>query len=262
MKQVDYDKKIKHCEKLGAKKMQNFVFKIEKVKWKVVKTIIPNYIKLGDRLLERKRDKIIKKTKDKDLIDNIRRETAKQKMILRREYNRDENFNYHITKRPTEFLEQLEMNKNIHKRGLRTDAVTIAAGSAITALSYTSMLPDIAAKVAIPIVACSGVCAFVNFQCINIQNYNIYRVKKIKKKLKEKEQKQASEQIEKYGKAYELIGNLIEEKKDIIDYASIVNNINDKEQLAQLQQLINNEIKERKIESHKGNEGVKKNGRN
>ena len=39
MEAVDYKKKIELCEKLGANKFQKVVFKVEELKYKVIKTI-------------------------------------------------------------------------------------------------------------------------------------------------------------------------------------------------------------------------------
>ena len=85
MEIVDYNKKIRTCEKLGAKKFQKFVIKVEDVKWKVVKKIIPNYISFGDKLIERSRDKKIKKKKTQEERDAFKRNATLQKMALRKE---------------------------------------------------------------------------------------------------------------------------------------------------------------------------------
>ena len=39
-----YKKKAALCEKLGAKKFQKVVFQVEKMKYKILKKICPNYI--------------------------------------------------------------------------------------------------------------------------------------------------------------------------------------------------------------------------
>lgn len=237
METIDYNKKIRTCEKLGAKKFQKFVIKVEDVKWKVVKKIIPNYISFGDKLIERSRDKKIKKAKTKEDIDAFKRNATLQKMALRKEYNQKENLNYHINKsRPTEFLNELNWNKNIHKKNLIWNSILLPTG---IGLSISGFWP------AIPFTVYQVASTFINFQCVNVQNYNIYRIKRIEDKLKKKEAKDEQERIEKYKEGYQVIGEKIEEKKDIVNIDEIVNSITSIEQLKQIKELLQKEQEKR-----------------
>lgn len=233
MEEIDYKKKIRTCEKLGAKKFQKVVFKVENIKWKVVKKIIPNYIGFGDKIIERNRNKRIKRAKSEEEIATIKRMAALQKMALRKEYNNRENLNYHINKeRPTQFLNELNWNKNVHKRNLVWNSVLLPTS---IGLSIAGFWP------AIPFAVYETVSTFINFQCVNVQNYNIYRIKRIEDKLKKKEQKDEQEKIEKYKEGYQVIGDKIEEKKDIVNIDEIVNSITSIEQLKQIRELLTQE---------------------
>lgn len=238
MKEIDYTKKIKKCEILGAKKFQKCVYKIEELKWKAIKKLFPNYIKFCDKRIEKIKNKRIKKAKNQDEIDAIKRNAVLQKMILRKEYNKRENMNYHINKnRPSEFLRELNWNKEIHKRNLIWNSVLLPASIVASIAGFW---------IAIPFSVYEVVSTFINFQCVNIQNYNIYRIKRIENKLKEKEIKQEQKQIEDYKEVYELIGKKIEEKKELVDINEIVNNISSIEQLKKMRELIINEQNKRK----------------
>lgn len=233
MESIDYKKKIQLCEKLGAKKFQKIVFGVEQIKWKVVKKIFPNYIKLGDKMIEKNKNRQIKKAKNEIEVSRVRMNAALQKMAVRKEYNRKENQNYHInTNKPSEFIRELNWNKNIHVRNLKWNCVLLPASIAASCMGI---------GIAIPIAVYEALSMFINFECINIQNYNIYRLKRIENRLKEKEKKTEEKKIEEFKDAYEVIGKKIEEKKDIVSVDEIVNSINSKEQLIQLKELIRRE---------------------
>lgn len=237
MNDIDYNKKIKRCEILCAKKFQKFVFKIERLKWKIVRKLIPNYLKIVDKFIEKNCEKKIRKAKKSEEIDAIKRNGVMQKMALRKEYNKKENLNYHINKnRPSQFIQELNWNKSIHQRNLKWNGILLPASIIASSLGFWQ---------AIPFSIYQAISTFINFQCINVQNYNIFRIKKIENRLKVKEQKIEQNQIEKYKDGYELIGNKIEEKKDIVNINEIVENISSIKQLKQIKELLIEEQKKR-----------------
>ena len=142
MAQINYNEKIKICEKLGAKKFQKFVFQIENVKWKVVKKVFPNYIKIGDKIIEHNKKKQLHKAKNETESDNIKRNATMQKMLLRKEFNKSENMNYHInTNEPSKFIRELNWNKSIHQRGLAFNAVLFPLGIVGIITSFPLAIP-------------------------------------------------------------------------------------------------------------------------
>ncbi len=237
-----YDKKIELSKKLGALKFQKFVFSVEKVKWKIVKAIIPNYIKIADKIIDSNKNKQIKKLKDKNEIDLIQRNATMQKMLLRKEYNKNENINYHINiDQPTQFINELNWNKAIHQRNLIYNLILLPIGIVGMIKSF---------PLATVFTFYEALSTFTNFECINIQNYNINRIKRLEEKLRLKEQKKENQQMEKYKDAYLLINKKIEEKKDIVNIDEIISNINSKEELEQLKALIKIEKDKRNIKTN------------
>ncbi len=240
---TDYDKKILICEKLGAKKFQKFVLNFDYIKWKIIKRLLPNYVKIADGFIDKQKNKYIKKAKNQNEIDMILKKCTYQKMLLRKEYNKGENINYHIASKPSEFMIYLNWNKSVHKRGLVLDAIAIPTFIALGIIGFPA---------GIPLALLTGIDSLKNFQCVNIQNYNIYRLKRIENKLKKKEATKEKIEMEKYYDAYEVIYNTLDEKKDIVSIDEILNNVNSKEQLIQLKKLIENEKKQRENKNYQG----------
>ncbi|MBR6948594.1 MAG: hypothetical protein IKH54_00235 [Bacilli bacterium] len=249
----NYNKKIKTCEKLGAKQFQKFFFFIEDLKWKFL-SHREGYIKFGDKIINRKKNKLLKKAKTEKEKDDIISITTFQKSLLRKEKNNNENINYHINpKRPSEFLAYLNWNKMVHEEGLKTNAILIPLLTAGIVASNSlidsgSLLNTINGLLSTGLVI-EGFSTFINLECINVQNYNIYRLKKIEKRLQEKEKKIEKEEMKKYGKAYEKIEETMDKKKDLPNIDEIINNINDKEVLRSLKERIKEEQKIRETKS-------------
>lgn len=233
--EIDYKKKIKICKKLGAEKFQKVVFKVEEIKYKTIKKICPNFIKYYDKLSEYNRKISLKKAKDEETRQKINDYYLKEKLLTRKEFYKEENRNYHMDpNKPLEILFYLEENKNIHKRGLIINGITIPV------LTCGSVL--LTPWLVLLLIYELGE-AFINFQCVNIQNYNIYRIKDNEEGLKKLYKKRVDSNIKKYGEASKVIEKVLDEKKDIPLQEEIVNNISNIEQLEQLKQLVEQEIK-------------------
>lgn len=227
---TDNKKKIAICEKLGAERFQGVVFKAEDIKYKVLKTVFPNFIKHYDRVCNYKRDKQLKKlhsdTSKKEVIEKYRL----QKLLMRKEIAREQNRNYHMDQnKPTEFIQYLNWNKDIHKRGLKKDAITIPILGIVALCGFTPAIPLLIAEVG---------SAFINFQCINIQNYNIYRFKESEDILKKMETKRQERNIKNYSQGAKVIEKSLNETKEIPSMDDIINNIENKEQLVELRNMV------------------------
>ena len=135
-------------------------------------------------------------------------------------------------------LIDLNWNKNIHKRNLIWNSILLPTS---IGLSIAGVWP------AIPFAIYQVGSTFINFQCVNVQNYNIYRIKRIENRLKQKEAKDLAEKMEKYKDGYQVIGDKIEEKKDIVNIDEIVNSITSIDQLKQIRELLTNEQAKRNI---------------
>ena len=232
MEAVDYKKKIELCEKLGANKFQKVVFKVEELKYKVIKTVFPRYIEWYDKLCDRKKKKELKKAKTKEEQKKIIDHYRMQKMIMRKEFHREQNRNYHMDpNKPTEILHYLNWNKDIHMKGIIKNAI------AIPALAITAAF-GIWPTVVLPFLALEVGSLFVNFQCVNIQNCNIYRFKQREETMKKLEERRNKRNIEQYSEAGSLVTRTMEKTEEIPSLSQIIDSIQTKEELEQFRRLV------------------------
>lgn len=232
----DYSKKIIICEKLGAKTFQKFVFFIEKLKFKTIKKVFPNFINNYDKFCNFKMNKKLKKVHSEQSKQKIINYYRKQKLAIRKEFNLEQNRNYHINKnKPSEIIHYLNWNKDVHVKGLIMNLILIP--SLITAiLCGLSILT--------PYLLIEIFSLFINFECVNIQNYNIYRFKEKEDKLLKIEDKTQKMNLQKYDKAIQVIDKTLTESKEIPSIDDLINNIKDKEQLIQLRNMISKTIEQ------------------
>ena len=269
---IDYNKKIELCKKLGADKFQKVVFKAEELKFKFIRRFIPRYIEHMDKLYdwigkkelesskkslkkynkikeetikklskttsEEKKNKIkqranrkLKRIKQRIIPEEvIKKNVQSNKILMRKEYYLSQNRNYHMDlDRPTEMLSYLEYNKRVHMNGLKRNAVFLPI---FTGLS-------VAFPITTPLVAYELASTFINFQCVNIQNCNIYRFKQKEEKLKKIEETRAKTNIKKYGKVSSIISKELAKTEDRLPTMDeIIASVgDDKEALAELRQL-------------------------
>lgn len=226
----DYQKKQELCKKLGAEKFQKVVFKVEDIKYKFLKKIWPNFIEFYDRRCDKARDKKLKKVTSEEERRQIIERYRNQKLALRKELNREQNRNYHMNmNKPTEMLFYLNWNKDVHKRGVVQNAICIPLLALATALGY---------PVAIPFLIEEIFSLFINFQCINIQNYNIYRFKEREETFKRLEERRLKSNIANYGKAAKVIDRTLSQTDEIPSFRQIIENAKTPEELEQLRKLV------------------------
>jgi len=232
METIDYKKKMKVCERLGAKRFQKIVFKVETLKFKTIKKLFPNYIEWYDKLCDRKRDKELKKVNTEEARKRIINHYRRQKLIMRKEFYREQNRNYHVDlNKPTEILHYLNWNKKVHKKGL------IKNGFFIPALAIASGI-GIAPIITLPLLAIELGSLFINFQCVNIQNYNIYQFKEKEETIKKLEERKIKRNIKNYSEAGAVISRSLEKTDDVPSLHQIIENIQTKEELEQLKNLV------------------------
>lgn len=269
---IDYNKKIELCKKLGADKFQKVVFKAEELKFKFIRRFIPRYIEHMDKLYdwigkkelesskkslkkynkikeetikklskttsEEKKNKIkqranrkLKRIKQRIIPEEvIKKNVQSNKILMRKEYYLSQNRNYHMDlDRPTEMLSYLEYNKRVHMNGLKRNAVFLPI---FTGLS-------VAFPITTPLVAYELASTFINFQCVNIQNCNIYRFKQKEEQLKKIEETRAKTNIRKYGKVSSIVSKELAKTEDRLPTMDeIIASVgDDKEALAELRQL-------------------------
>ena len=227
---LTYDDKIFLTEKLGAGKFQKIVFRAEDLKFKILKKLCPNYLKYHDKYIDWQKNKKLQKLHSDYEKNKVIEEANLQKEIAHKEFYREMNRNYHMSStRPLEIIKYLEWNKAVHKRSLKLNSLVIASSLGLTFLGFSEIL------LLVPIELFS---AFINFECVNIQNHNIYRFKEKEKKLYEIQTRQLKNNSEKYEEANTLIATKQEELKNIPSIDEIIASIKDKNQLEQLKKLL------------------------
>lgn len=232
MEAVDYKKKIELCEKLGADKFQKVVFKVEELKYKVIKKIFPKYIEWYDKLCDRKRKKDLKKATTDEERKQIIEHYRQQKMLMRKEFHREQNRNYHMDQnKPTEILHYLNWNKEIHMNGIIKNAIAIPC---LAVAAGFGLWPG----VVLPVLALELGSLFINFQCVNIQNCNIYRYKLREDTMKKLEERRTKRNIENYSEAGAAITRSMEKTEDIPSLSQVIDSIQTKEELEQLRRLV------------------------
>jgi len=165
------------------------------------------------------------------------------KMFMRKELNREQNRNYHMDfEKPTDIISELEWNKSVHKSGLKFNLITIAVFTGLGFLGCPWSIPMIIAEI---------VSAFINFECVNIQNYNLCRYKIMKEPLQKRGQRNFERHVEEYGEIDEKV-NQVAKTTDTSNFEKTADKMIENashEQLIAWKRLL--EIKKRRIKNDK-----------
>ena len=197
----EYEKRIKRCEKLGAKRFKKVVQKVEKIKFKLQKRFFPNFTKRINSLWDRKEKRMLKRCSSEEEAKQIKQDINTMKMLNRREDNYEMNRNYHLFRnRFGELLNYLKYNKDVHKRGVIIDSACLPG---LIALSVVN-------PIFIPVAALDAISLFLNFQCVNLQNYHIYKIEKNREAFAKKERQAISNTQQNYSEGVKLINKVIE----------------------------------------------------
>ena len=239
---------MKIHEVLGAETFKEIVLSVEKAKFKYGKKLFPNFQEFYEKRVDLRTKRALAKAKTDEERKHIKEQALFSKLDMRKEINQEKNRNYHLDEnRPKETLSYLEWNKGVHKRGLIKNFAVIGALSAATVLGYNFILP---------LIAIESVSALINFQCVNLQDYNICRYKIAEDALVRYAERTKKKKIEQYSDAAELIYDSIEKADEKIPTTEeIIANSKSKEQLRQLKALIQEQEKRRKLQVSE-NKGV------
>ena len=241
-----YNKKIKICEALGAEEFQKVVFKVEELKFKLIKKFFPNFLDSYERYCDSEEKKRLQKATTEDEKKKIKSETKLLKLAMRKEMQQEKNRNYHMdSNRPTEIIKYLEWNKNIHINGLVRDLIII----------ILSIIGIIAGQEwAIAVLVASTLCAAVDFECINIQNCSIYKYQKCKETLEKREIRTTIKNIDEYNEASEVITKAIDEKDKLPTFSEIIDMMDSPEQLEEMKKMLKAEVISRNKQKIRRNE--------
>lgn len=237
-------KKLALYEKLGALKFKKVVLKVEELKFKLTKPFYKKIINLNDKLLDKKLNKMLKNENNDENRKMIIRYFNREKLRARIEYNNNENRNYHFnTLNPNETLNYLNINKKIHINGIKSNLLYIAIS--IVGIIFIK-------SITIPLVisiSLNSISIFINFECINLQNYNITRIEQKLEKLTKIRKHKLSQKIKLYKNISKSLAPLLERDKKVPSKEDIIECIQTKEETLELELLIEHTIKskERKL---------------
>lgn len=250
------NKNYKINELLGAKLFKKCVFKVEHIKFKIIDKFFPNSELNYEKYLKKSLNKELNKEISIEKKNLIIRNYQKKILISRKEFNNKKNRNYHIKMdNPNDFIEYLKKNRKIHINGLIKNGIV-----------YLGLIPLFIIQN--PIFTIAGyvflsyntISTLINFQCVNLQNYNLKRFEDSKEKLMKMRKRKQEKDLEKYGKISKVISSSLNNSTDIPSVEEIVSNITTKEQLIELKKmLISYGMKENKGTEEKKNNGFQKN---
>ena len=228
---MSYDTKIN--ELLGARKFQKCVFALEKLKYKMIEKFFPNmqtkYEKSLYDELEKKLSKDITEEEKNVLIKKYQMNI----LLSRSENNNKQNRNYHVNKdNPMDFIKYLKQNKKIHVRSI------IKNGIIYIILIPLVVFSNISKTITIPLLLINTISTLINFECINLQNYNIKRFEQNKVKLDSIRKKREEKDLERYKEISKIISDKLNENKEIPKVEEIVDRITTKEQLQEMRKLL------------------------
>ena len=245
-------KKIALCDKLGAKKFQKVVLKAEDLKFRFLKDIFPSLPEKYEKYLRRKRDKALSKATTEEEKEKIVGEYHKLLLEWKKEIKREKNRNYHMDENaPTEILPYLEWNKKVHQKGLITNAAVITGAAVLLgaepllaevlieqAPELSALISTHLAPIALSAISLESIGAFINFQCVNIQNSHIYRFKLMQDRLQKKEQKRNDELVTKYGALAPVYRRCREKSIELPTIKDLIENCETPEEIQQLKIMV------------------------
>lgn len=247
--------------RLGAEKFQKIVFWIEKAKYYIIDTCFPEidkwtekrwdrYLKRQQNYLKWKKESkgyqkvqkvgallrqkmhLPEKPKEESPLDEkeLKRQVQREKMLFRKERIRRQNRNYHQDRNhPTQIISYLENNKKIHLTGMIKDGVLILC-------SVTSVLLLGTTPLGILFLIVGSVLLAVDFECVNLQNYNLCRLskEKVKKRLEKEENRRTDENFQKLSEVINSVAELVQEKESLPTVDEVVDQVQTKEEIEQL----------------------------
>lgn len=221
-----YKRKKELHEKLGALKFRELVLKVEKLKFKVMKKIWTNFINHYEKWCDFNTKRLVKNANSKEEADLIEFNNKMAKLKNRKEWNREENRNYHIDNRyPTEIINYLNWNKEVHQKSLKKDIIFISLFGLGTCYSLPLALPLL-------IISCGS--AVVDLECINLQEHSIAEYELCKPALIKKERKDTLKRNSEYIEAKKLIGDITLQNRRILTVEEVIGSIKTKEQAEQI----------------------------
>ena len=229
------NKNYKINEVLGAKFFKKTVFLVERIKFKFINKLFPSSEEKYELFLKKQLDKKLNSENDEDKKRLLIRDYQNKILDARCEFNNKKNRNYHIKMDdPNKFIKYLKNNRKIHIKGLIRNAIVYLALIPLFVLLNPTF--TIAGYI---ILAYNTISTLINFECVNLQNYNLKRFEESKQKLIKIKEKKLARDLDKYKNISKVVSNSLNNSTNIPNIEEIVANINTKEELIELKKMIN-----------------------
>ena len=203
--------KEKLAKRLGAKGFQKLVYKVEDIKYSLLKNQLSFLVPIVEKIMKNRKNRLINKTSDpvkQELIEN----NYKNELILfRKELKQEKNRNYHFDiDYSKNFKNYLLWNKDVHLKGIIRNLVILALSIAALILSQGLIF-----NVALALAIINSIGLVINFECVNLQNYHLARFERVETKLEERKKNALLQKTQKYGNAINAINKQIEKSDSL-----------------------------------------------
>jgi len=198
-------------KKLGAKRFQKLVYKVENIKFYLLKNQLSFLIPLIEKQLKKSKNKAINNTNDPIKQDIIEEKYKKELILFRKELNLGKNRNYHFDMDYSKnFKEYLLWNRSVHIKGIIKNIIVLLASIPIFILT-SGIIQDIT----IIITIINALSFIINFECVNLQNYHLIRYTRIEEKLEQRKNTEILEKNKKYSNAINAINTQIKKSNEL-----------------------------------------------
>ncbi|MBQ7105505.1 MAG: hypothetical protein IJN90_06575 [Bacilli bacterium] len=230
---MDNLKKKEIYEKLGAVWFQKVVFKVEDLKFKFIDKFCPNIRDWYVNQCDKKANKLCSRDISLEEKNKIKYEYNLKKMRFKRELVEKKNRNYHFTmNNASSFKNYLLSNKRIHKNGMIWNFIWI--GLCSCAIPFTSGL---GLGLIISWLGYNVIALGINFQCVNLQNYNLCRFEERKEAFEKIEKRSRERDAKNFAKVGKTIYNKLCDRVETPESYEVVSSITTIQELEQLKKL-------------------------
>lgn len=241
------------CEKFGALWFQKVVFKVEDLKFKFIDKFCPNIGDWYSKQCDKKVNKLCSKDISEEEKSRIKYEYNLKKLRFKRELVEKKNRNYHFNmNNASSFKKYLMSNKKIHQNGMIANLIWIGVCGLLIPVTNGVALGAISFWLGYNVIALG-----VNFQCVNLQNYNLCRFEERKETLEKIERRSCERDVKNFAKVGKKIYNNLCDRIETPDSKEIVASISTTQELEELRKLAL-EVKKQHLKSETSKVFVKK----
>ena len=204
-------KKEELAKILGAKRFQKFVYKVEDIKYSLLKNQLSFLVPLIENSMKIRKNKLINNTNDPIKQENIENEYKRNLILFRKELNQEKNRNYHFdVDYSKNFKDYLLWNKKVHLNCMVKNISLISLSIFTLMLSHGLLF-----NVGVVLGIINSIGLVINFECYNLQNYHLARYEKVEKKLEERKKESILQKNKKYNNAINAINKQIDKSNDL-----------------------------------------------